>query len=359
MLQQITLVHFQSHRITSIKFHPGVNVILGASDSGKSAIVRALRWVCFNRPAGDAFRSHTAGKEKTSVTIRVDDKDISRIRGNTANLYQIGEKDYQAVGREPPEDVTTHLNITEDNFQSQLDSPYLLNLSGGDLARELNGIAHLEVIDRALANCRGELLECGRSLTSLEQRITETDTQLNGFLELDEVIRLRDSLVKLKEKVDGNTAEANLLRQIVTQYNALQGTLDLKDDYEAITKVHNRVTLISGKLSGLKAETKPIQTIVDELKELDLDLESREPLKRAQAQLFKCRELVSGIKQKQYSRDQLTITVDFIQLKTTRIKDDTEKQARLQIELKEKMPKTCPTCGAPINEERRRHILCG
>ena len=41
-LKTVILENFQSHKHTSIEFNEGLNVILGPSDSGKSAIIREL-----------------------------------------------------------------------------------------------------------------------------------------------------------------------------------------------------------------------------------------------------------------------------------------------------------------------------
>ena len=49
-VRRITLENFQSHKHTEMEFGPELNVIVGPSDSGKSAIIRALKWVMYNEP---------------------------------------------------------------------------------------------------------------------------------------------------------------------------------------------------------------------------------------------------------------------------------------------------------------------
>ena len=50
MIKSIHVVGFQSHADSTIEFDPGVNVLIGQSDSGKTAVVRALDWALNNRP---------------------------------------------------------------------------------------------------------------------------------------------------------------------------------------------------------------------------------------------------------------------------------------------------------------------
>ena len=69
MITKIEIKNFQSHKHTVIDFSNGVNVIIGSSDCGKSAIIKAMRWCITNSPAGNSFRSNFASeKEPTSVT---------------------------------------------------------------------------------------------------------------------------------------------------------------------------------------------------------------------------------------------------------------------------------------------------
>jgi predicted phosphodiesterase len=49
-LERLVLENFQSHLRTELKLVPGLNVILGESNQGKSAIIRALHWLLFNEP---------------------------------------------------------------------------------------------------------------------------------------------------------------------------------------------------------------------------------------------------------------------------------------------------------------------
>ena len=48
MIKSLHIQNFQSHKKTTLKFHKGINVVIGQSDSGKSAIIRALNWTINN-----------------------------------------------------------------------------------------------------------------------------------------------------------------------------------------------------------------------------------------------------------------------------------------------------------------------
>lgn len=106
MIRSIHLQNLQSHKDTKLEFSDGVNVIVGSSDSGKSAILRGLGWVATNRPAGDEFRSDWAGKENTSVSIQLSTGEYSgeyveRIKGPSINAYSTGSPVHNREYRNP------------------------------------------------------------------------------------------------------------------------------------------------------------------------------------------------------------------------------------------------------------------
>ena len=85
MIKSIHLKNFQSHKDTLIEFDQGVNVIVGQSDVGKSAILRAIAWVCTNKPSGDEFISSWA--DSTSIKIKTDNCTVIREKGKGVNQY--------------------------------------------------------------------------------------------------------------------------------------------------------------------------------------------------------------------------------------------------------------------------------
>jgi exonuclease SbcC len=47
-IQKLKIKNFQSHHDTEIEFGPGINVITGTSDAGKTSILRAIMFVLYN-----------------------------------------------------------------------------------------------------------------------------------------------------------------------------------------------------------------------------------------------------------------------------------------------------------------------
>ena len=180
MLQSLCLENFQRHQKFSIDFDPYLSVLTGPSDVGKSAVLRALRWLINNRPAGRAFIQH--GQEQVNVRLRLDDHVIIRNKGKTDNCYKLDGRVYRSFASDVPEPIAQLLNVAEVNFQGQYNSPFWFMLAPGQVARELNQIVNLQVIDRTLTNLASELRRARTAVAISRERLQESRRQRQELL---------------------------------------------------------------------------------------------------------------------------------------------------------------------------------
>ena len=173
MIEWIHLKNFQNHSDTRLDFSSGLNVIAGGSDQGKSAVLRALNWVRFNRPTGTEYIRKAKKKLTCSVTIKCTDaKAVTRVRSATENYYMIGTEKFKAIGTNVPEEVATQLNFSEVNIQNQFSEYFLMQDSPGDVAKFMNRITNLDVIDMVF-------LEAKRRTMKMKIVIEDTERNLN------------------------------------------------------------------------------------------------------------------------------------------------------------------------------------
>jgi exonuclease SbcC len=143
--------NFQNHRDFTLDLDPHITVVIGPNDSGKTALIRALRWVAFNQPSGDEFLSW--GEKEVRISVGTNGHIILRSRGGKGgNFYTLDGKDFKAFGMGVvPEEVGKTINLGPLNFQSQHDAPYLLLSSPGEVSRQLNSVVDLSIIDEMLS----------------------------------------------------------------------------------------------------------------------------------------------------------------------------------------------------------------
>lgn len=172
MIQQLVIRNFQRHRKLRIPLDPHVTTIVGPSDSGKSSIIRSLRWVILNEPRGKSFVK--AGTDRASVSISVDKHRITRRRGFLqGNSYKLDGKIFAAFGNGIPDEISGILRLDEINFQGQHDPPFWFSLSPPEVSRRLNQIVDLSLIDSTLANLSKEVRRAKVEKGIIEERLKE------------------------------------------------------------------------------------------------------------------------------------------------------------------------------------------
>lgn len=147
MLEQLLVTDFQRHREFRLRFGPGVSCLVGPSDSGKSALIRAVEWVAFNTPAGTAFVRH--GATAARAALKVDGRWVVRHRSKSENVYELdGEVFTSQTGSAfPPPAVSALLNLGPVNVQGQHAPLFWIADTPGQAARSLNAVIDLSEID--------------------------------------------------------------------------------------------------------------------------------------------------------------------------------------------------------------------
>lgn len=339
MITKIEIKNFQSHKNTVLEFDKGVNVICGESDNGKSAVIRAIRWVVENQPQGtEKINSNWNEdfKEPLSVKLYTEKGYVERIRDKKRNGYNIcknGENEIvlDAIGKGVPKEVTDFLNVSDVNFQFQLDPPYLLTKSAGEASKYLNEIVHLDSIDKIMS-----IADSDKRQLSSEQKIVEADIkkleeELKNTEWIDEAERLYTRVSKYDERISSSNDEFAGLNEQITEHENLK-IVDLTRQKELVEKIES----IS----------------IPDISELDEDIKEYEESAAKIIDLSKPEKLVERIE---------SISIPDISELDEDIKEyelrneEILKLNREREELKARMPAICPYCGNPIKDGE---ILC-
>lgn len=230
MIQNLKIQNFQSHENTEISFNKGVNVIVGSSDSGKSAIIRALRWVTTCNPRGDAIRSFWGGDTKVSITTH-EGHVIERTRTNSINRYILRKNNdeeliFDAFGNDVPKEIEEILNLEEAiNLQHQIDPPFLISETAGSVASHFNRMASLEKIDLGLKNTKSmQNVVNSRIDIKIEER-TKLREELKVFRYLNHAEKDLVSLEEIKDIIGGKIESKETLEELTTELNELNISL--------------------------------------------------------------------------------------------------------------------------------------
>lgn len=281
MLEALEISNFQSHETTKLELDPGVNVILGPSDNGKSAVLRALFWLIQNKPDGLGFVSHWNLTEKgtlkkaTAVTLVYDNgKKLIRRRTKDLNQYEVEGKTLDAVGRDVPPDVEHALDITEINIQRQLDPHFLLSDSAGEVARIFNRTIRLDDIDKLLAlveQKKRATKNAGETAALELTRVLEEIAKLNWIDDTEVLIAKANALVA---SVGDTRKTKETLAGLLVQYSAAEQESVLSDtgtaeaDVEELQELGRTMTNEQIALDDLRASLDRFRGACDDVQSL-------------------------------------------------------------------------------------------
>ena len=234
MIKSLRIHNIQSHEDTALVFSDGINVIIGASDQGKSAILRALYWVKYNRPLGiDTLASHWIVNDKgnlkgvMSVVLENDDGIVERRRTADDNQYIVNGETLNVVKTDVPIQVEEILRLSDTNVQRQLDAPFLLSNTSGEVAKYFNRIVNLDVIDKVLTNAESKRRKNKNDIEYIKTDIESLQNKLEEYDWVDEVEPLLKECSKIKSQYD----------ELKSLYEELSKSID---SYESCVKEYER-----------------------------------------------------------------------------------------------------------------------
>lgn len=345
MIKSLALQNFQSHSESLLEFDPGINILIGDSDSGKTAILRALNWVLTNRPTGEAFRRN--GSDKTIVTVDTSDGSVSRVRSNKDNFYLDGSGEkLAAIGTSVPEQVLKLLKMDPDvNIQRQLDAPFLLSCSPGEVAQRLNTSVGLDEIDTGLSNAARRVRQNLSAFSEIDTRCKELSEQVRSFAYLADMEHDILSAEDLSARYFELTNKEDSLARCIQEAKGFVSLLAELPDTEGLLSLISKAERL---LSQRETQIVVMQRLSAIAFEIDDTTETLRGIPDVSSILLDCEESLSLAKQLIILR-QTCDQFQFVIGEAVNAEKDLLEAAKALIgnekRFHKEIPLTCPLCG--------------
>jgi len=351
LIQSVKLTHFQSHENTLINLHPGVNSIIGSSNSGKTSVLRGLLWVIYNRPSGQAFISHWNQTKKgvpiesTEVAVTLENDTIIRGRDKDFNGYRINDKKpLEAIRMDVPEIVSSLFNLGEVNIQKQMDAPFLLSESAGEVARFFNREIRLDLIDRILSAAE----RVRRTTNNLIERSTAQITKLEAELAELDWLDIADKIVTKAEKVNLGVGAGKAQIDILTgTVHSFSENLHKIEDNDLIISAQPLILSIDKQMADIASEEESAEELsnwIDSYKRCQQNIVDLPDIETSEKLAYKINNLSVGIKaDKAYIHAFQNLIIQY--------EDHQEGIKICERELKKaykSLPEICPLCGSEL-----------
>lgn len=258
---------------------PGINLIVGTSDIGKSAFMRALNLAMHNEIPNREFVTY--GEKDATVILEFSDGTVvERVKGSTKNAYYatlpdgtkiekeklgntatIPEEIYKALGS-PPIDKK-HGPLAYADQHSPL---FLVSLTPTELPRCISELTGLDDYETAALDLAKNARRFDRKVKEVKERITSIEAELEQYQGLDAEIQAYDEMAKIIEEAEAARIEAEDAEGRLQEYNLIleQGRQIIADINEA-----KKVLVVEPEFNEAKALEVEIDNMLDALAEYD------------------------------------------------------------------------------------------
>lgn len=247
-----------------------VNELILKFNDGSCTIMKNECWI--PKPGGDAFRSSWGGE--TSVTATFDNCKVTRTKGKE-NSYQLDDTIFKAFGQDVPEEIAKAINISDTNLQGQLDAPYLLSMSSGEVAAHFNRMANLTVIDTSLAFINKDMNALKSEIDFAEKEIEKKRKEVEEFIDLDTMQKeldtatlLQNSINILEEQVTAVKTAINSLKSLKLNQSYYQGVLSAEESIEKALSMYDILHKEKEYINNLTLSTQEYQKVARQIPSL-------------------------------------------------------------------------------------------
>jgi exonuclease SbcC len=368
-IKSLQLINFLNHEDTHIDFSDGLNIITGSSNSGKSAITRALHAVFWNETDNEYVR-RGAKFYKIIVTFFNGDK-ITRIKGPDNNRIefqyfgqpvQISEK-FKTKFDQEVVDFLGYQPVTSSgplSLSLQKSDAFLVNLTKQEIPREISKILDINDLEKAATVINSDINKFSTDIKSKQSELNNLEEDLKNYENLPEKklyleefhssINDYNSFLRDIDEKKKLISNSNLKNKLFTQK-----TQEKENHEKFIKSVSKIVNKISDIFDGYKIKNKMFEDFNDKALKLN---KTRKLLKIHKSflsedfvlSLQKIEKLFDSFQEAKSYLSKITKVYTKIESTQEKIEKENDKIIAINIELDEcsniisEYP-VCPTCG--------------
>lgn len=238
MLKLLHIKNFQSHKDTTIQFSNGFNVFEGQSDGGKSAIIRAIAAVCYNRWNNQSIR---LGQEQTVIQLVTDLGYVKLIKNQKQKINSYvckkngcEQQIYETVGTTVPQSVyqitgMRQLNVGDSvtdipNIMFQLEKHYMLAQVNGKsctsnlIARIFDKVIGLGGMEQLITSISSSMINDKKAITKNMSQIDQLKLKMINQQQIQQKQNKLNFLKITKNEIEKIEKDIQKINFICSQY---------------------------------------------------------------------------------------------------------------------------------------------
>jgi DNA repair exonuclease SbcCD ATPase subunit len=273
---------------------------------------------------------------------------IKRIKKTRGNEYQVNGKRFKAFGSEVPPQVLKELKLEQVNFQQQLEGPYWFQLPASQVAKQLNDIVNLSIIDKVLHNANKRVRDSESEKKVLKNQVLELKKDIKSSKWIEPCRKEWKQLREMKRDRIALLAECGQLSALLKEIEGNQ-TKWLESCLIAFSPVRNAHHSLAKK----KEEINSLRLLIEEYEE-----SSPVQLKSLLSDFQSLHEIRQKSDTFAENRRTLSMEIDNFEENSKEVENLCNRLIEYKEALKKLSKRRCKTCGQPIpKNENQSHSV--
>lgn len=370
---KVTLENFQSISKGELEFTQGINIIVGQSNSGKSAILRAIKGAILNTSGSQKYIKN--GTKGFKVGMEYQGNSIEWSRTSKSPEYVINGEKYAKTGSSNLMDFLDNSGFTLDenkslmNVESELELPFPFDKTNGELfklfEKNIFCISDSTTITKLIKSDEEETASkkdnAEYELSRLQNKLTAIE-ELEKEVDLNWLVSKRGELANLATDIEKLQLDIQNLHDIISlgkvlslgvphvdQILDLQNYISLSKDIETVEQIRGVGNILS---QSVPTASTPVVS-VSEFIELKNNIDELEKAEKVISILSPLEAPTTRVLSEEYTSLRSDISM------LSRLKEQAQ---NIQIDIAEKRKeiekletaksqyKVCPLCGGTLSE---------
>jgi DNA repair exonuclease SbcCD nuclease subunit len=247
-INRVEIKNFQANKKRIVDFVDGLNVIKGESNAGKSAILRAIYWVLYDKPSGSDFI--TTGAKSCSVRLHLSNGIIierKRSRSSSGSYLVTsanGVQEFKGFSNNIPIEITNAHQMPElkingvsyrINIASQLDPAFLIGNSQAERLSMIGSLVDADRADEAKKDFQGQKIRKSTEKKNISDILKSKQNELAKYDYLAKMEKDIKVLEVALKRLEDEEDKVNTLNDIYNEHNDL---------YNEMTDIDNKLNSI-------------------------------------------------------------------------------------------------------------------
>lgn len=296
---KLSLENFQSISHGELLFNTGTTVIIGQSNSGKTATFRALK-ACLSNPSGSQ-RFIKDGSKQAAVTLEYEGNQITWKRTSKESTYVINGETFYKTGNSNAFKILEDTGFVRDdndtimNIEEELQLPFPFGVSKSELFKLFENVFCVSDSAIILKSAKEQEEKVKGDISLLETNLSKNQNKLKElrefkqFVDLDKLKGLKEHLVSRKDRMNFLKEGLPLIKSAIkveeislegisqsfaNQLPQLKELIDLQKEIKKLKELHiigknlPKYTVNTGKLNQYNSLRETLK-ISENLKELE------------------------------------------------------------------------------------------